>query len=300
MKMADINICVPCPNILGEGPVWDVAEQRLYWIDGEGHEIWRCAPDGSDVRTWKLPVHIGMMALRESGGAILATGPSLQFFDFETGALQPICDPEAGRNGVRLNDGKVDSRGRLIVGSLDLPSLENPQPGQQPRGTLYRLDTDLSLHRLDTGFGVSNGPCWSPDQSTFYFTDSAADRIYAYDWNELSGQPSAKRNFAEMPPRYIPDGGTVDEEGYIWSVLNGAYSGVGELRRYAPDGTLDRSVTMPVPKPTSMMFGGADLDVIFVTTMNLPTEIPYNSADGYLFTITGLGIRGLPERRFAG
>lgn len=298
--MADISICVPCPNILGEGPVWDVTEQRLYWIDGMGHEIWRCAADGSDVRSWKLPVQIGMMALRSSGGAILATGDGFQFFDFESGALQPVIDPEAGRDGVTLNDGKVDSRGRLIVGSLDLPSLENKAAKQTPRGTLYRLDTDLSLHRLDTGIGISNGPCWSPDQSTFYFTDSATDTIYAYDWDEVRGEPSAKRIFAELPQNYIPDGGTVDEEGFIWSCLNGAYSGVGELRRYAPDGTLDRIVTMPTPKPTSLIFGGADLDVIFVTSMNLPTEIPYNSADGNLFSITGLGIRGLPERRFAG
>ncbi len=297
--MLDIRVCVPCRNTLGEGPLWDVDQERLYWIDGLGQEIWRAAPDGSDLRTWTLPAVIGSMALRAQGGAILALETGLHLFDFETGALDLIAHPEEGLPGVRLNDGKVDCKGRFIVGSLDMEALA-PAALAPPRGSLYRLDTDLSLQRLDTGICIANGPCWSPDQRTFYFTDSALDTIFAYDWDVQTGTPHHKRTFATLPPRCIPDGGTVDSQGYVWTAANGAFSGIGELRRYAPDGTLERKISLPVPKPTSLMFGGADLDILFVTTMNIEGEIPSTPQDGSLFAIHGLGISGLPERRFGG
>jgi len=296
----DIRVCVDCANKLGEGPLWDVAEQRLYWLDGLSNEIWRCEADGSGVRTWTLPAVIGSMALRTGGGALVALETGLHFFDFETGALDFIAHPEAGLADVRLNDGKVDSRGRFVVGSLDMGTIYDPPETRIPHGSLYRLDPDRSLHRLETDISISNGPCWSPDQATFYFTDSSLDTIFAYDWDEDRGVPSGKRPFAKLAAREIPDGGTVDAEGFVWTATNGAFSGVGELRRFAPDGALERTIVMPTPKPTSLMFGGPDLDILYVTTMNMPSDVADTPYDGKLFSIHGLGIRGLPERRFAG
>lgn len=295
--MADIRVCVNCTNTLGEGPLWDVEEQRLYWLDGMKGQILRCAADGSDVTTWELPGEIGSMALRTQGGALVALSTGLHFFDFDSGKLDFICHPEEGKENVRLNDGKVDSRGRFVVGSLDMGSFE---PGAERRGTLYRLDPDLSLHRLDDGISVSNGPCWSPDGATFYFTDSSDDAIRAYDWDLETGAATNKRIFTQLATASIPDGGTVDAEGYVWTAANGAFTGVGELRRYAPDGTLDRTVAMPTPKPTSLMFGGPELDILYVTSMNIPGEVAETPFDGKLFAVHGLGIRGLPEYRFGG
>jgi L-arabinonolactonase len=296
----DIRVCVPCVNKLGEGPVWDVAEQRLYWLDGLSNQIWRCAPNGSEVRTWTLPVAIGSVALRAGGGAVVALENGLHLFDFESERLELIAHPEEGKEGIRLNDGKVDSRGRFVVGSLDMITFYDPPETRQAGGSLYRLDADLSLHQLETGISVSNGPCWSPDRRTFYFTDSTTDTIFAYDWDEEAGVPSRRRPFARTAAREIPDGGTVDAEGCVWTVTNGSLTGVGELRRFTPDGTQDRTIVMPVPKPTSLMFGGPELDILYVTTMKMPSEIADTPQDGMLFAIHGLGIRGLPERRFAG
>lgn len=295
--MVEIRAIVDCNQVLGEGPVWDVAEQRLYWVDTVKGEIWRCAADGSDVRTWQVPGEIGSLALRENGGALLALDSGLQFFDFESGILQCIVHPEEGKQGVRFNDGKADRRGRFIVASLDL--LE-PAPGAARRGRLFRLDADLSLHELDTGFWISNGPCWSPDDKRFYITDSREDAIFAYDWDAESGAATGRRVFIGVEQGSLPDGATVDEEGYLWSVACGAENGKGELRRYAPDGTLDRVVAMPTPKPTSMTFGGPDLDVAYVTSMSIPTNLPDTPMDGKLFAVHGLGVRGLPEPRFGG
>ncbi|AZI37641.1 putative gluconolactonase [Caenibius tardaugens NBRC 16725] len=297
--MVDVSICVNCANTLGEGPLWDVTEQRLYWIDSMAPQIWRCAVDGSDVRTWELPSMIGSMALREKGGAVLALANGFHFFDFESGALELIAHPDEGTRHVRLNDGKVDSRGRFLAGTLDMDSIESEKPIAR-RGVLYRLDTDLSVHPLEQNISVTNGPCWSLDNRTFYLTESSDDIIYAYDWDEDSGTLANRREFVRAAPQSIPDGATVDAEGFMWSTANGAFTGYGELRRYAPDGSLDRVVPMPSHKPTSVMFGGPDLDIAFVTTMRIPGTAEETPYDGTLLAVRGLGVRGVPERRFAG
>lgn len=298
--MVEVSICVDCANTLGEGPLWDVSEQRLYWIDSMAPQIWRCSADGSDVQTWDMPSAIGSLALRENGGAVLSLESGFHFFDFESGSFEFIAHPEEGKAHVRLNDGKVDSRGRFIVGSLDMGSLEQPTEREDRKGVLYRLDADLSLHTLEQHISISNGPCWSPDSRTFYFTDTSDDTIYAYDWDADAGTIGGKRDFVRVAPQSIPDGATVDAEGYVWSTANGAFSGRGELRRYAPDGTLDRVVPLPSHKPTSVMFGGPDLDTAYVTTMSIPATAPETPYDGRLLAVRGLGVRGLPERRFAG
>jgi len=295
--MVDISVCVDCRQTLGEGPVWDVYGQRLYFVDTAKGEIWRCAPDGSEVQTWQVPGELGSLALRKQGGALLALDSGLQLFDFESGELECIAHPEAGKEGVRFNDGKVDRKGRFVVASLDLKA----SPTQTPwRGRLFRLDTDRSLHELETGFWISNGPCWSPDDEQFYITDSRADAIYAYDWDAEAGRVSNKRVFVDVEKGSLPDGSTVDAEGYLWSAACGAENGKGELRRYAPDGTLDRVVTMPTPRITSLTFGGPNLDIAYVTTMSIPTNIPQTPMDGKLFAVRGLGVRGLAEPRFGG
>lgn len=296
----EIRTLVACENKLGEGPIWDGLEQRLYWLDGLAGQIWRCTAEGEAVRHWQLPAAIGSMALRLGGGAIVALDTGLHLFDFDTGALTAIAHPEAGHEGVRLNDGKVDSRGRFVVGSLDMDRVYDPPTRDVGRGSLYRLDADLSLHRLATGLSISNGPCWSLDRRTFYFTDSADDMIYAYDWDEAAGVPSNRRPFAATARNEIPDGGTVDAEDHVWTTTNGAFTGVGELRRFAPDGRLDRTIALPVPKPTSLTFGGPELDIIFVTTMKMPTPIADTPQDGHLLAIYGAGVRGVAEPRFAG
>lgn len=301
--MTSITVCVDCANLLGENPLWDVAEQQLYWIDGMSREIWRCAADGSQVRTWHLPEQtgaIGCMALRAGGGAVLGCETGIYLFDFASQRLERVADPVGGEAQLRLNDGKVDSQGRLIVGSVDFEAMF-PAEGTTPaaRGALYRLDADHRVTRIADDIIVSNGPCWSPDQRTFYLADSWRDVIHAFAWDEQAGEPGPRRPFATLPPRSIPDGGTVDAEGHVWTTVNGAYSGEGALIRLTPDGSVERKIVLPLAKATSLAFGGPDLDVIYVTSNRIDTD-PADTRDGRLLAIRGLGIRGLPERRFRG
>ncbi len=213
-------------------------------------------------------------------------------FDFTTGEAKRICETQPGELRPRLNDGKADRQGRFIAGSMDFEE-------RAPVGKLFRLDADFSVHTLDREIICSNGPCWSPDGRTLYFADTGRRAIYAYDYDTATGQVLSRRVFASFEAlRGFPDGATVDEEGYVWSVE--VYS--GRLIRFDPLGVVDRIVGLPVQSTTSLIFGGANLDVAYVTSMARPMNGQYHREReaGCLFAIHGLGVRGLPEPRFAG
>ncbi|MBY6047130.1 SMP-30/gluconolactonase/LRE family protein [Vannielia litorea] len=288
-----IDVLIDVKTTLGEGPIWDVEQQRLYFIDSMDGRVFRCTETGGEVRAWDVPGKIGSMALRKDGnGAIVALQNGFHLLDFETGDCELLHDPEPGMPETRLNDGKADRRGRFFAGSMDTGE-------DSPAGSLYRVDPDFSVTEVDEGIVCSNGPCFSPDDKTFYFQDTWSGEIWAYDYDIESGALSNRRTFAKVDGSNggAADGSTVDAEGYLWNAL--VYD--SKIVRYAPDGTVDRVIEMPVKKVTSMNFGGPEMDVLYVTSMAKP-PLPRFPGDGPLrgsvFAITGLGIKGVPEPRF--
>jgi sugar lactone lactonase YvrE len=172
---------------------------------------------------------------------------------------------------------------------------------------LWRLDPDFAVTQVDGGIICSNGPCWSPDDRHFYFADTFQDEIWVYDYDLATGTPSNRRLFASTKgDGGVADGSTVDAEGCVWN----AQLISGDLVRYAPDGSVERRIGMPVRNITSVMFGGERLDEIYVTSMarvrhpavhdRFAVEAKPQFLAGSLFRITGLGITGVPEPRFAG
>lgn len=290
----EIDVFIDVKPRLGEGPIWDPDIERFFFIDSLGDRIWRCDQNGGEVRSWEVPGHIGSMALRKKGGAILALDAGFFEFDFKTGESSLLDDPERENEGTRLNDGKIDRAGRFVCGSMDMQE-------ESPTGSLWRLDPDLSIALLDSGIICSNGPCWSPAGNTLYFADSFKNTIFAYDYDLSTGNVSAKRPWVSVDASRggAPDGATVDEEGFVWS----ATVFDGRIFRYTPDGSVDRIVELPVCKITSVAFGGSDLDTLYVTSMAVP-PLPKYPGDGPLrgsvFAVRGLGVRGLPEPKFAG
>jgi len=288
-----IDVLVDVKTTLGEGPLWDIEEQRLFWIDSFDGRVFRCTADGREVRAWDVPQKIGSMCLRKSGGAVVSLARGFHFLDFKTGEVSLIRDPEPDRPNNRLNDGKVDKQGRFVAGSMD--TME-----EGPNGALYRLNPDLTVTTLERGIIVSNGPCWSPDGGTFYFTDTWSGEISACDYDQKAGTVTNRRCFCRIPEGDGAfDGATVDAAGCVWS----AHVYAGRIVRYRPDGSVDRTIEMPVKKVTSVMFGGPNLDILYATSMAKP-PLPRFPDDGVLrgslFAIHGLGVNGLPERRFAG
>lgn len=301
----NIDCLLNCENHLGEGPVWDEESGLLYWVDSTGRRvgkdaIWRLDPQTGRLQSWPLSKDVGAMALRRGGGAVLALSDGFYTFDFENGKTELIALVDDDPSRARLNDGKCDRRGRFFAGGMD---------DKEELGIcgLWRLDPDLSLHKIEDGIICSNGPCWSPDDKTFYFADTFKNEIWAYDYDLATGTPSNKRVFASTEDDAgFADGSTVDAEGYLWN----AQVISGDLIRYAPDGSVDRKISMPVRNITSVMFGGPDLEDIYVTSMarvshpaahdGFAKQTKPQFAAGGLFRIRGLGIRGVPEPRCAG
>ncbi|MDE0590537.1 SMP-30/gluconolactonase/LRE family protein [Halocynthiibacter sp. C4] len=241
-----------------------------------------------------MPSEIGSIALAREDRLLVALRDGFHWLELDSGELTFIANPEPDAAQNRLNDGKVDPAGRFVCGSMDTGE-------ENPTGMLWQLGSDMSLRKLDDGIICSNGPCWSPDGTTLYFADSFQSEIYAYDYNVETGEAINKRVFVEMDKSRggAPDGATVDAEGFIWS----ASVFDGRIFRYAPDGSVDRIIEMPVCKITSLNFGGADLDRLFVTSMAEP-PLPKYPGDGPLrgavFVIDGLNTHGIAEPRFVG
>ncbi len=277
-------------NKLGEGPVWDVAEKALYWIDGQAPALYRLDPKSNDIKSWKMPKPIGSFALREKGGAVLALADGFYLFDFKSGDAKQIGDPVA-KPGTTFNDGKTDARGRFIAGTLDAKFAK-------PLGSIFSLDASLKCSMLEPAIGCTNGPCFSPDNRTFYCADSVSRTISAYDYDLAAGTVSNKRLFvAPKGLGGVPDGATVDAEGHLWSAIAGG----GKIVCYNPDASIARTVVVPVLIITSVMFGGDNLDVMYATSIGEKILNMEPGVDGgSLFAIKGLGVKGKPEPRFAG
>jgi sugar lactone lactonase YvrE len=279
-------------NALGEGPLWDVEEQRLYWIDSYGPAVYSCDIKGNDRKRWALPEPVGSLALRAKGGAVVSLRNGFHALDFQSGQVTLIAETQPGELAPRLNDGKVDRQGRFIAGSMDYEERAGV-------GKLFRLDADLLVHELDAGIICSNGPCWSLDGKTLYFADTGRRLIYAYDYDTETGNVRSRRIFTSFEgQRGLPDGATVDSEGFVWSCE--VYS--GRLIRFDPNGVVDRIVGLPVQSTTSLTFGGPNLDIAFVTSMARPHNSAYHREReaGCVFAVHGLGVRGVPEPRFKG
>ena len=276
---------------VGEGPVWDVAEQALYYIDILEKRVFRWDPANGGPRTWDVPDIVGSMALREEGGAIVALGSGVHTLDFATGAVEPLAllDPPDPR--VQLADGKVDRAGRFVFGT-------SHRQAREPVGGLYSLGPDGAIAQLDSALILGNGPCFSPDDRTLYHADSMRQAIYAYDYDLATGAVSNRRRFFDCTPYGpIPDGATIDAAGDMWlAVCEG-----GVVLRLSPAGEVRQVIEMPTRLPASCMFFGPELDRLFVPSID-PSFLGREpaEADGWCYVIDGLGVRGLPEPRYRG
>jgi L-arabinonolactonase len=279
-------------DVLGEAVQWDAESGTLWWIDAVGGVLRRFEPGSGDLQSWQVDPPIGALLLTRSDRIMLILPSGTYYFDPTTGGLsEHSLSPDALNPRVRLNDAKVDRRGRMVLGSLSLDYKANPNYC----GKFYTLGRDRTLHAFDDGVGVANGPCFSPAGETLYIADSVRRTIWAYDYDQARGEPSGKRVFAgEDVLHGMPDGGTVDAEGHVWFTIMDR----GALVRISPDGTLADEVGLPF-NPTSIAFGGDGMATAFVTSLSRSANIEVTAPEaGGLFAISGLGVRGIAEVRF--
>ncbi|MGX6447023.1 SMP-30/gluconolactonase/LRE family protein [Patulibacter sp. S7RM1-6] len=259
----------------GEGPVWDAAGERLLWLDITGRAIHATALDGVTT-TVGLPDAVGAVVPAADGGLLAAVGTGFVRVELPTGGIEPLADTPPADLPVRMNDGAADPRGRFWAGTMG----REAEPGA---GALYRLDGRGAAPAVRTGLSVPNGPVWSPDGRTMYFTDTPTERVRAYAYDPDTGELGADRTIVDA--RGLggqPDGMTVDAEGALWI----AFWDGGAVRRFAPDGELLAELRLPVTRPTRPAFGGPDGDVLFVTTSRFdlsPAELADQPLAGRLF-----------------
>jgi len=288
---AQATCVVDCRNVLGEGALWCPCEERLWWIDISNPMLWSWQSRTGSLQSWRLPKPAGSFALRERGGFLFAFRSGFATLEAPGGGLAWLAPEGLSLGDERFNDGKVDRAGRFWAGTLD-------RKLGSTVGKLYCM-ANGAVSIVDRGFTISNGIGWSPDNRVMYFTDTPSRRIYRYDFNLSSGAATNRRVFVEVEPGHGgPDGMTVDAAGFVWSAQFDRWC----VNRYAPDGRLERSIRLPVQRPTTCMFGGPDLTTLYVTSARMDlsaAQLVEQPLAGGVFALDP-GVRGLPEPRYKG
>jgi D-xylonolactonase len=292
--MQSCRVLVDDQDLCGEGPLWDAQTSRLYWIDITGQRM-SCLEWPSETKhTLACPVDVAGLALNDPTGFVLVSSNGIWLWQADAVRTAVLLSSES--LPLRMNDCIADPRGRLLSGTCHF----DPARSEYPLGKLLSVDRNGDVSILDEGFALANGLGFSPDNRTLYFTDSARREIYAYDYKEETSEVRNRRSFVRVPDSEgLPDGLTVDAEGYVWSAQ---WFG-GCLCRYDPDGKIERRFPVPALQTSSLTFGGPDLTDVFITSAARSNALrlapagydPHSSnVGGQLFHVN-LGIQGKEE-----
>ena len=279
---------------LGEGAVWDSVNKALYWLDILGKKLFIYYPISGINKEIKFNKEIGAVVPRQSGGVILALKGGFASYNFNSGKLQKLITVEQDKPANRFNDGKCDPAGRFWAGTMNFNGAPNA-------GSLYYLDTNLTVKKIIKGVTISNGITWSVDEKIMYYIDSSTYSVVSFDYDKFSGNIKNKKTVIKINPSYgVPDGMTIDKEGMLWIAL---FNG-GKISRWNPiTGNLIGLLEIPGAKQiTSCAFGGSDMKDLYVTTAThglTKNELGHQRYAGSLFKAR-LNIAGIPSWQFLG
>jgi sugar lactone lactonase YvrE len=287
--------CAPAGDRCGEGVLWHPQEEAVYWTDINRFLIHRFDPVRATVQSWFFdePVTAVLLTDREDTLAV-SLGSKIILW-------QPASDSRRDQGfrlhnwpAVRLNDAGVDPRGAIWVGSMRNNVKKDGSEAQAGGldGVLYQVHPNGTVREWQNQIGIANTIVWSPDKTRFYFADSLANVVFAYQYDESVGAIHNRSTFFDAFPRGLPDGSTIDEEGYLWNCRWGGAC----IVRLSPSGQVDRTIEMPTRNITNCTFGGKLLDVLYITSAASPTD-PGDRLAGSLFALQ-TDTRGLPENRF--
>ena len=278
--------------ILGEGPVWDENSDTLYWVDIKGRALHAHTPRSNVDRCVNLPIEVSAVAPRIGGGLIAATRNGFAFLDPQDGRLDQIEDPEAEFPDNRFNDGTVDNLGNFIAGTMHDLERENT-------GSVYCLDSEGAVKPLFGGYIVCNGPAFSPDGCTLYFSNSSEREILAFPYDAGIPDVGKPRLFTKITEAHgYPDGLAVDLDGCVWC----AHWDGGGVSRFSPQGEFLQFFALPIPRVTSCAFGGSDYEQLYITTASWglsSVQQQESPLSGSLFVVTP-GVKGMQSRAFLG
>jgi sugar lactone lactonase YvrE len=277
---------------LGEGPVWDAARRRLLWVDILAGEVLEGALDGDGVEVTRrhgFDGTVGAVAVADDGTFLVAAREHLVVLRPDGSRVDGprVVPPGEGR---RFNDGGTDPAGRFVVGTMRMD-------GPSEREVLVRLEPDGGVTQLDDDLMLSNGLAWSADGRRMYSVDTLRRTVFVRDYEPDTGAAGERRVHLRLDGG-SPDGIALDAEEHLWVAVWGG----GEVRRFAPDGSLVGRLALPAPHTTSVAFAGDDLRTLVITTATaeLPDDQLRASPDsGRLFTVR-VDVPGLPVPTWSG
>ena len=284
---------------VGESPVWRAREEALYWVDIPARRIHRWNAVGGQRRSWKTAEPVACIAFAGDGRLIagMETGIfSLQLLEDGRVAAERLAAPRFAMAGMRFNDGRCDRQGRFWAGTM-----HTDMAAAHAVGSLYRFTRADGLSKpVADGLLTQNGLAWSPEGDRMYLSDShpKARVVWAYDYDTASGTPSNRRVFVDMNLHAgRPDGAAVDVDGCYWTCANDGSA----VLRFTPEGALDRSLELPVKKPSMCAFGGKRLDTLYVTSIR-PARLEDLASQPHAGAVFALrpGVQGIAETPFGG
>ncbi|MEP7280275.1 MAG: SMP-30/gluconolactonase/LRE family protein [Bacteroidota bacterium] len=280
----------PSANLIGEGPVWHAARNSFFWGDIERKKLREMSWADKQVQVWEMPQRIGLVVVAEDGNLIVALQDGLAKFDLKTAAIEWLMDIEKDIANNRANDGKCDSEGRLWLGTMDVQASQNS-------GALYCVHGNSITPRL-TLLTLSNGMAWLLDNNRFYFIDSPQRKIDAYLFDAVTGTIHFERTAVEVPEAMgMPDGMCIDEEGMLWVAHWGGHC----VARWTPEtGELLYRIELPLPQVSSCVFGGENLDELFITTASeglSEVELQLYPSSGHVF-VAQPGVKGVAANHY--
>ncbi len=285
-----VEVVVLADAQLGEGPVWDAQHAVLAWVDIPARLVHLTDPESGTTQDFEMPLDVGCVALRESGGFVAALEDG--FWAVDGATPRRIAEvPGMRAAGIRFNDGACDPEGRFWAGTMAY----DQRPGA---ASLHRLDVDGSVHQVLGGLTIGNGLAWDASGRVMYYIDTPTQRVDAFAFDPATGSLSDRRTVIHIPPESgAPDGMAIDAEGGLWIALWGGAA----VHRYV-DGRLDRVVDLPVTQPTNCTFGGQDLDELFITSASIgltPQQRRDQPLAGAVLRVRP-GVQGLPASAYAG
>ena len=274
---------------LGEGALWQPDQQRLYWIDIKSKELHFYDPITGNDEKYLLPNEPGTVVPLKNGNCMLAFCNGIFEWNKTTEKLTFFAENPEQAIGSRYNDGKCDPSGRLWVGTY---------ADEKKQCALYRVNGDGSVKKMVEDVVCSNGIVWSLDKTKIYYIDTPTREVQQFDYNDSTGEISNRKIIIRFPEGVgNPDGSTLDAEGMLWI----AHWGGACVSRWNPEtGELIGRVEVPARDVTSVAFGGAGLDTLYITTVSswvdeeTLTRYPHS---GGLFAVMP-GVKGIPANFF--
>ncbi|XP_075706419.1 regucalcin [Rhinoderma darwinii] len=299
MSSIEITCVIAERYRIGESPVWDEREGVLVYVDITGQKVCRWNPSTKKIQTVSLEEPVGSVALRKSGGYVVATGTTFAALNWEDESVIPLAQVDEDKPNNRFNDGKVDPEGRFFAGTMSQEI--RPAVVERNQGSLFTLYADHSVVKHFDMVDISNGLDWSLDHKTMYYIDSLSYTVDALDYDVKTGRTNNRRHVYKLQQdEGIPDGMCIDAEGKLWVAC---YNGGRVIRIDPQAGKVLQTVKLPVDKTTSCAFGGKDYSEMYVTSACDGMDEDWSTRQpqsGGIYKITGLGVKGIAPAAFDG